>query len=101
MDLLKETNIVGKWDVKHSESKDAYNIVATVLGDKYKIARLPYIVGNDEFQSNKNKIEALEMASIICKAPEMYRILQRLLIEKVQREDVEIILNDIENLKNK
>lgn len=29
--------------IKHSESKNAWNIIGTKLGGKYKIARVPYI----------------------------------------------------------
>ncbi len=32
----------GPWEIKHSQTKDAWNIVGTRLGGLYKIARLPY-----------------------------------------------------------
>ena len=33
-----------KTEVKHSQSKNAWNVVGTGLGEKYKIARVPYEV---------------------------------------------------------
>ena len=33
-----------KVEIKHSESKNAWNIVGTNLGQKHKIARIPYLV---------------------------------------------------------
>jgi len=39
---MKHPNITTK--VSHSESKDAWNVIGTSLGRKYKIARIPYLV---------------------------------------------------------
>ena len=52
--------------VKHSLTKDAWNVVGTDLGKKYKIARVPYFVveGND-ILTTMNKNEALEHALFI------------------------------------
>ncbi len=47
-----------KTKVIHSESKDAWNIVAVGLGMKYKIARVPYLVTKDEVFDNIEKNEA-------------------------------------------
>ena len=33
-----------KTKVKHSESKNAWNVISTDLGKRYKIARVPYLV---------------------------------------------------------
>lgn len=32
------------WKVKHSESKHAFNVIGTQLGQRHKIARCPYPV---------------------------------------------------------
>jgi hypothetical protein len=54
-------------DVVHSKSKNAWNVVGTVLGGKYKIARIPYeTVEGMEKTNTKNKAEALEHAEFIC-----------------------------------
>lgn len=37
----------GPWAIKHSESNDAWNVIGTKLGAKYKIARFPYIKYED------------------------------------------------------
>lgn len=52
--------------VKHSESKNAWNVIGTALGAKYKIARVPYlVVEDDEILTTQNKYEALEHAIFI------------------------------------
>ena len=33
---------IPKTKVVHSETKDAWNVIGTMLGNKYKIARVPY-----------------------------------------------------------
>ena len=55
----------------HSKSKTAWNVVGVTLGGKYKIARIPYhVLDNDEndILSVKNKYEALEHAQFISRA---------------------------------
>lgn len=53
-------------EVKHSRSKNAWNILGTKLGAKYKIAIVPYVsLGHCEIQDTKNKAEALEHAELI------------------------------------
>ena len=52
---MKNPNL--KTKVKHSKSKDAWNIISDRLGDKYKIARVPYL-----------KVDGLEIQNIECKA---------------------------------
>lgn len=54
-----------KTKVVNSQSKDAWNIVSTELGSKYKIARVPYILIGDEKIDTFNKCEALEHAEFI------------------------------------
>lgn len=60
---MKNPNI--KTRVVHSQSKAAWNIVGTILGGKYKIARVPYIVINDEKIDEINRSEAFEHAEYI------------------------------------
>ena len=63
----------GKWEVIHSASNDAWNVVGTQLGGKHKIARCHYIYSP---VSNKEKSEAKANAVLISKAPEMLEMLQ-------------------------
>ena len=53
-------------EVKHSKSKNAWNITGSNAGVKYKIARIPYFLMLDnEIISTRNKSEALEHALFI------------------------------------
>jgi hypothetical protein len=52
-------------EVRHSESKDAWNVVGTEWGRKFKIARVPYVVCEDEALTTMHKHEALEHAQFI------------------------------------
>lgn len=53
-------------EVKHSQSKSAWNVVGTELGCKYKIARVPYdIVESSEIMTTRNKNQAMEHALFI------------------------------------
>lgn len=55
-----------KTKVKHSESKNAWNIIGTELGKKYKIARLPYLaIEGGEVMTEIEKSEALRHARFI------------------------------------
>jgi hypothetical protein len=58
-------NMRRKTKVVHSESKDAWNVVGTDWGGKYKIARIPYLVTGNDILDTKNKAEALEDALFI------------------------------------
>jgi len=54
--------------VKHSESKNAWNVIGDVCGGKYKIARVPYnqLESKDsEIYNTREKAEALEHAMFI------------------------------------
>lgn len=71
------------WKVKHSQSKNAFNVVGTVLGGTYKIARCPYLKGvidgelSDVFdERERSEAEAEANALLISKAPEMLEMLQ-------------------------
>jgi len=55
-----------KTKVTHSHSKSAWNVVGvSPLGGKYKIARVPYFVVDDEIISEMNRTEALNHAEFI------------------------------------
>ena len=51
--------------VKHSQTKDAWNVIGARLGGKYKVARVPYVVTGNESVDEYNKNEALEHATFI------------------------------------
>jgi hypothetical protein len=74
-DKLKSTP--GPWEVKHSESKSAFNIVGTQLGGKYKLARVPYLVDDRLGELNDTwKQEAEANAKLIAAAPELLEALE-------------------------
>jgi len=54
-----------KTKVVHSESKSAWNVIATELRSKYKIARVPYIAVADEELTHRQRTEALLHANYI------------------------------------
>ena len=54
-----------KTKVVHSESKTAWNVIGTSLGRKYKIARCPYLITNNEILDTIEKSEALKHAKFI------------------------------------
>jgi len=57
-----------KTKVVHSQSKAAWNIVSGSWGEKYKIARIPYLVLEDsEITTIKNRKKALLYAQFISK----------------------------------
>ena len=67
----------GKWELKHSQSKNAFNVVGTKLGGRYKVARLPYEASfnmSKEF-NEKAYYEQKANALLISKAPEMLEML--------------------------
>lgn len=69
----------GQWRVKHSESKQAFNVIGTVLGGKYKIARFPYIVHNFpgyEGVNEREKDEAEANARLSAAATDMLEALE-------------------------
>ncbi len=60
------TNPNIKVEIKHSQSKDAWNIIGAQLGGKYKIARVPYIkIEGSKFLTKREKLEALRHAEFI------------------------------------
>jgi hypothetical protein len=75
---MGDFGVMGEWKVKHSESKDAWNIIGTTLGSRYKIARLPYFkypdLGHD-FNDREKREQRLNAQLISC-APEMLEMLQ-------------------------
>lgn len=55
-----------KTRVVHSESKQAWNIIGTIPGGQYKIARVPYLlIGDNEILDTLAKNKALEYALFI------------------------------------
>lgn len=60
---MKDPNL--KVDIKHSESKTAWNIVGMELGKKHKIARIPYVLCGNEELDTMAKSEALHHAQFI------------------------------------
>ncbi len=54
-----------KTEVKHSESKSAWNVVGTQLGEKYKIARIPHTPHTLPGITDRERAEALEYAKYI------------------------------------
>jgi hypothetical protein len=60
----------GPWTVKHSESKPAYNVVGTVIGCLYKIARCSYYIIPD-IVNDHNRKEQEANAKLIAAAPEL------------------------------
>ena len=54
-----------KTKVVHSQTKSAWKIVGVTPGGKYKIARVPYIVNDNQKLSDKNRIEAFNHAEFI------------------------------------
>jgi len=59
--------------VVHSQSKNAWNVVNTELGGKYKIARIPYSQTDDDVLNTIWKYEALEIAVHISKSMETFK----------------------------
>jgi len=67
----------GEWKIKHSESKDAFNIIGTITGGRYKIARVPYFLTNAfEKINEREKLESEANAKLIACAPEMLEALK-------------------------
>lgn len=54
-----------KTKVVHSQSKSAWNVIGDELGGKYKIARIPYFVCDDELINARNRVEANKHAEFI------------------------------------
>jgi hypothetical protein len=80
MEEIKHTP--GKWKVVHSQSKNAWNVINTSLGCKYKIARFPYepinITGYDDYNTTI-KEEARQNALLFAEAPNMKRKLDTII----------------------
>lgn len=85
----------GPWQLKHSESKSAWNVVGSKLGGRYKIARLPYFIQPDllEEWNEGEKFEQKANALLISDAPDFLKQLYNLAILSIQsdryNEDVE------------
>lgn len=76
--MKKFKGTLGQWEIKHSKSKDAWNIVGTKLGERYKVAVCPYI-REKELSIDWNTRELCEQkanAQLISKAPELLEAMQ-------------------------
>lgn len=75
MENLKHTK--GKWAVKHSLTKDAFNVIGTELGGNYKIARCPYLKVEtlSKEWNDKEKSECEANSKLIAAAPELFEAL--------------------------
>jgi len=60
---MKNPNI--KTEVVHSQTKSAWNVIGTIPGSKYKIARFPYFPTTNEEATNKDRKEAFEHAEFV------------------------------------
>lgn len=73
----------GEWKIKHSESKNAFNIIGTIVGGNYKIARVPYSV-DEKYSDTINDIfrtEAERNARLIAAAPDLLHACQNSLLQ--------------------
>ena len=63
----------GEWKIKHSVNNLAFNIIGTIHGGRYKVARVPYHI-DVKFSSelnDKEKLEAEHNAKLIAAAPDL------------------------------
>ena len=67
----------GIWSIKHSESNSQWNVIGTILGGRYKIARCPYLISDLDWLNEKEKLEQLANAKLISCAPEMLDMLKK------------------------
>ena len=89
----------GKWRLKHSESKNAWNIIGTELGGKYKLARVPYLKVDEMYVDTnvvRERIAHLD-ALLMSRAPEMLEMLERL-VDQLSTSESLIFPSDIELL---
>ena len=91
------------WRVKHSESKSAFNVIGTVLGGKYKIARCPYLVLEDMTESSasineREKNEAEANARLIASAPSLLEALKE--VAGLWEEELPLDLTTYNKVKN-
>lgn len=69
----------GPWKVKHSESKEAYNVVGTHVGQLYKICQCLYMTTESMPNvSEKNKLESEANAKLIAAAPDMLKFIMEM-----------------------
>jgi hypothetical protein len=89
----------GSWQIRKSESKQAYNVVGTKLGGKWKIARCPATVYNMPDLDEKGMIEAKANALLVSCAPDMLESLlsiKQALDDLWQRDDKNIVFDYID-----
>ena len=80
----------GGWIVKHSLKNNQWNVVGTLLGHKYKVARCPYefLDGLDDY-NRREYLEAKANALLISKAPEMLEMLKKVYDSIVMQSEIE------------
>lgn len=77
MEKLKHTP--GPWLAKHSQSKEAFNVVGTHIGQLYKISRCEYLkTERMPTVSERNKAEAEANAKLQAAAPEMLKFIMEI-----------------------
>jgi len=54
-------------EIKHSQTKAAWNIIGTTAGMLYKYARIPYQLTNTEEYDARNRKAAYELATKIAR----------------------------------
>lgn len=89
----------GPWKVRKSESKQAYNVVGTKLGGKWKIARCPAAVYNMPDLDERGMIEAKANALLMAHSPAMLDSLlaiKQALDDIWQRDDKNIVFDYID-----
>lgn len=72
----------GPWKVKRSETKEAFNVIGTVLGVRYKIARCPYPIGTNHTLNQREMAEAEANAQLISCAP--------LMLERIEQQNIDL-----------
>ena len=68
-----EKHTKGEWRVVKSQSKPAFNVISTIPGAKYKIARCPYVDYSTSSQEVQDReiAEAQANAALIASAPSL------------------------------
>jgi len=67
------------WKYQHSAKNFAFNVIGTMVGGKYKIARCPYVVIDNEVLNEREYKEAEANAKLIAAAPELLEALKKLI----------------------
>jgi len=68
MSTIVENITKGEWKLKHSENNSQWNIIGSMVGGRYKIARCPYLVSDFDWINEREKTEQLANAKLIVDA---------------------------------